>query len=470
MAALGSLALASPSIAASPDADRPIGAVNLKPIAIENVSVVPMSEGGGVIERATVVIEAGRIVSLNGPVPKGATRVNGRGKWLIPGLADMHVHLPSDSSMGPPKYPTEGPTMFFDTQDIMTPYIANGVTQVLNLDAVAASVGQRNEIAKGTVLGPHIALAGVINGGRGRGRIANSPADGRQAVRDVRAEGYDFVKVYSDLDVATFTAIVDEARKLGMKVVGHIPEAFEGQLDKAFIPGFDLVAHAEEFSKQSADFTDADAVRFAQLAKRNGTWVSPTLVVMRWIASQTRSLDEMNANPQLQYMHPLLQSKWIKANRYHANSSPKLISYFDRMVEFHQRLVRALKAEGVPMVAGTDAMTSAVVSGFSLHEEIELLVGAGLTTEEALASATRLPAVWLGVDGDRGTIAPGKRADLVLLDANPLDDIRNARRISGVFLSGRYLSHRILDAKMADLARRNTAGRDQWDWNKVTKR
>ena len=204
---------------------------------IEHVNVLPMTEKGEVMADKIVVIENGRITSLGGIVPKGARRLNGKGKWLIPGLADMHVHLLSDGSPRPPKYPTEAPTMFFDTQDIMTPYIANGVTQLVNLDAVPASVGQRNEIASGKIIGPNIALAAVINGGDGRGRIANTPADGRQTVRNIKAEGYDFVKVYSDLDVATFSAIVDEANTQGMKVLGHIPEAFEGQLERHLCRG-----------------------------------------------------------------------------------------------------------------------------------------------------------------------------------------------------------------------------------------
>jgi imidazolonepropionase-like amidohydrolase len=110
-----------------------------------------------------------------------------------------------------------------------------------------------------------------------------------------------------------------------------------------------------------------------------------------------------------------------------------------------------------------------VVGGFSLHEELELLVGAGLTNEEALASATRLPAIWLGVDRDRGTIEAGKRADLLLLDADPLIDVANTRRIAGVFLDGKWLSRRTLDGMMADLARRNEATKDQFDWNVMTK-
>jgi imidazolonepropionase-like amidohydrolase len=443
---------------------------NQPAIVIEHVTVVPMTENGAAVPDATVVIDKGRITSINGPVPKGAKRISGKGKWLIPGLMDMHVHLPNDDQLPVETPRGDPPRVDFGTQDIMTPYVANGVTQILNMDSTPASVGQRNEVESGRVTGPHMALAAVVDGRRPEGRIANNPSDARQMVRDVQAEGYNFVKVYSRLNVETFLAIIDEANKRKIKVLGHIPKAFEGQLDKAFVPGFGMVAHAEEFSKHSDDFDDADAVRFAKLAKQSGTWVTPNLVAMRWIASQARSLEEVKANPDTVYMHPLLQSKWIKFNQYNRDlSMPKTVAYLDRMVEFHRRLVRALRAEGVPMVAGTDTLLSGVVSGFSLHDELELLVGAGLTNEEALAAATRLPALWLGVDGDRGTVAVGKRADLVLLDADPLSNVANTRRIAGVFLNGRYLDRKKLDAMMADLAKRNKAGRERFDWDRLSK-
>lgn len=434
-------------------------------IVIENVTVVPMTTNSTVVRDATVVIDKGWIVSLQGPAPDGAKRIDGKGKWLIPGLTDMHVHVPTDGLPRARKYPTEAPTIFFDTQDIMTPYIANGVTQILNLDARPEAFGQRNQVESGAVFGPHMALAAVINGGDSPvGIKANTPSDGRQAVRDAKAEGYEFIKVYSELNVETFTAIVDEARKVGLKAVGHIPEAFQGKLESAFVPNFAMVAHAEEFSKHSKDFTTEDAKHYAELAKRNGTWLTPTMTVMRWIASQTHSMDELRASPTLQYVHPLLQSKWLTANRYNRNASPKLAAYFDRMVEFHVRLVREFKAAGVPIVAGTDTLTSGVVAGFSLHDELEMLVGAGLTPEEALASSTRLAAVWLGVDADRGTVEVGKRADLVLLDANPLVNIANTRKIAGVSVNGRWADRATLDAMLADLSRRNTAAKDQYDW------
>lgn len=443
---------------------------NEQPVTvIEHVTVVPMTVNGAVLHDATVVIEKDRIVALQGPVPAGARRIDGKGKWLIPGLTDMHVHVEADGYMRPKKYPTEAPSVFFDTQDIMTPYIANGVTQIFNLDAQPGAFAQRNQVEKGQVFGPHMALAAVINGGQSQGRIAETPSDGRQAVRSAKAEGYEFIKVYSGLNVETFAAIVDEANKQGLKTVGHIPEAFEGKLESAFVPNFGMIAHAEEFSKHSADFSDEDAKRFAAMAKRNGTWVTPTLTVMKWIASETRSLDELRASPYLQYVHPLLQSKWLVANRYNKNSTPELTAYFERMVEFHTRLVRALKAAGVPIVAGTDTLTSGVIAGFSMHDELELLADAGLTNEEALASATRLPAVWLGVDGDRGTIEIGKRADLVLLDADPLADTANVRKIAGVFINGRWADRARLDGMLADLSRRNTANKDRFNWNPPAK-
>jgi imidazolonepropionase-like amidohydrolase len=468
--ALGLVAILGLTGASTPPAWPNPATVNQQPVVIENVSVVPMTDNETVIRNATVVIEQGRITAIDGPVPHGATRISGKGKWLIPGLIDMHVHLPSDDQL--PVEPQRGdpPRVDWGTQDIMTPYIANGVTQVLNMDAVPASVGQRNEIESGRVWGPHMALAAVVDGKRREGRIANTPADGRQMVRDLQAEGYNFVKVYWRLDVDTFLAIVDEASKRKIKVIGHIPKAFTGQLDKAFVPGFGMVAHAEEFSKHSEKFADADAARFAKLARQSGIWVTPNLIAMRWIASQARSLDELKSSPHNAYMHPLLQSKWVKANQYNRDlSKPSTVAYLDRMVEFHRRLVRAFKAEGVPMVAGTDALLSAVVPGFSLHDELEMLVQAGLTPPEALAAATRVPAEWLEVSGDRGTIAVGKRADLVLLDADPLADIANTRRIRGVFLSGRYLRSARLDAMMADLAKRNTAGLERFDWDKLPK-
>lgn len=424
-----------------------------------------MTMENNIIKNAIVVVKNNKILSINDSVSDKARSIDGKGKWLIPGLIDMHVHNLADINLSS-NYPTKGATLFTDTQDFMLLYLANGVTSVFELSARAEHFGQRNEIIKGKAIGPRIALAFLIDGGNGSGNIANTPEEGRQTVRIAKAQGYEFIKVYSGLNVETFKAIVDEAMKQGMKVVGHIPNVFRGRLEDAFVPNFGMVAHAEEFSKQSKELRTDDAQRFAQLAKKNGTWLTPTLTTMEWIANQTHSLDGIRKLPSIKYVHPLMQSKWLYSNHYNNETDPKRIARIDSMVGFHLRLVKAFNDAGVPIVAGTDAGVSGVVWGFSLHDEIELLVKAGLTAEESLAAATRLPATWLGIEDKIGTVQAGKYADLILLDANPLDDISNTRKIAGVFVNGRWVSKKEIDKMLFDLEKKNASnlGQEKFDW------
>ena len=433
--------------------------------AVTNVNIITMTPENKIIENATVVIKDKKILSINSPIPNGAKLINGKDKWLIPGLIDMHVHNLADINFGS-SYPTKGANAFTNTQDFMLLYIANGVTTAFELSARPEHFGKRNEIIKGNVTGPRIALAFLIDGGEGSGNIANTPADGRQTVRIAKAQGYEFIKVYSGLNSETFKAIVDEAAKQGMKVVGHIPNTFKEKLEDAFVPNYAMVAHAEEYAKQTENYSDEDAKRFAQLAKKNGTWLTPTLTTMVRIGEQVRSLDGIINLPSLKYVHPLMQSKWLGSNNYNTGTGPGRISYIDKLAYFNIRLVRAFKEAGVPIVAGTDSGVSGVVWGFSLHDELELLVGAGLTTQEALASATRLPAAWLGIEDKIGTVETGKYADLILLDANPLENISNTRKISGVFVNGQWVDKVKIDTMLSDLAKRNTLDRSKYDWKK----
>ncbi|MGN6490696.1 MAG: amidohydrolase family protein [Agriterribacter sp.] len=424
-----------------------------------------MTAENSIITNASVVIENKKIQSINKAIPVNAKIIDGKGKWLIPGLIDMHVHNLADINFSA-NYPTKGATLFADTQDFMLLYIANGVTTAFELTGRAEHFGQRNEIIKGEVIGPRIALAFLIDGGDGSGNIANTPSDGRQTVRIAKAQGYEFIKVYSHLNIETYKAIVDEAKQHGMKVLGHIPDVFRGRLEEAFVPHFDMVAHAEEYAKQSKTLSDDDIQHFVKIAKKNGTWLTPTLITMEWIASQTHSLDSLRNLSTLKYVHPLMQSKWLYSNNYNRETDPKRVDRIDQMLDFNKRLVKAFKQANIPIVAGTDAGVSGLVWGFTLHDEIELLVKAGLTTEEALAAATRLAATWLEIGDKIGTVEVGKFADLVLLDANPLDNIQNTRKIAGVFVNGRWVDKNKIDSMLADLAKRNNIDKNKYDWKK----
>lgn len=434
--------------------------------AIKNVSVITMTASSAVIENATVVISNNLIQSINETIPKNAKIIDGKGKWLIPGLIDMHVHLPSDFNFGK-RFPTQLPDLAFNTQDIMTPYIANGVTTLLDLNSNTNHIVQKKEIEKGYVVGPRMALAALIDGGEGQGRNVNNPEDGRQAVRSAKVEGYDFIKVYAYLNIETYKAIIDEANKQQLKVIGHIPDAFKGNLKDAFVKGFGMVAHAEELTNYAVEYNEQEAKAMATHMKENGTWLSPTLITMEMILSQVKSLNELKALPSLQYVHPLLQSKWLTANKYNKMSSSENIAHFEKYVKFNLLLVNACKKAGVPIVAGTDAGTSSVVSGFAIHDELELLVKAGLTNEEALKSATTLAAQWLAIDKQIGSIETGKFADLILLDGNPLTDIKNTRKIAGVFVNGNWLDKTKINAMLTDLAIRYTADKNKFDWKTI---
>ena len=304
----------------------------------------------------------------------------------------------------------------------------------------------------------------MIDGGKGQGRRANNAEDGRQAVRIAKADGYEFIKVYSELNIETFNAIIDEANKQGLKTIGHIPEAFQGKLKNAFVPHFGMIAHAEELAKHAVKFNEVEAKEMAEMLKKNDTWLCPTLITMEWILKQVRSLDDTKALPTLKYVHPLLQSKWLTANKYNSWSDAETIVKFENMVKFNNYLVKACKQLGVPIVAGTDAGTSSVVPGFTMHDELELFVAAGLTPQEALASATRLSANWLGIESMVGTIEKDKLADMILLEANPFDNIKNTRTISGVFINGKYIDKQKIDTALSELAKWNNANRDKYDW------
>lgn len=434
------------------------------PLLIEHVTVLPMTEGWTPMNDVTVLVEGGRI-SLIDPAnraraPRGARRLDGRGRFLMPGFTDMHTHLQNDRLMRIWTGDQTIPDGSVNLEDALLPYLANGVTQIFNLTAMPEAVGQSVEIESGRALGPHIANAPMVDGSPpmwplGMTRGAATPEDGRQTVRDLAADGYRFVKVYSKLSLETFSAIVDEARKHSMRVVGHIPQREQGITDKFFQPGYDLVAHAEEFAQQTLPPAPDLIPRYVEMSKRNGTWLTATLTTDDRIVEQMRDPESVQRRAELKYLSPGEYRVVLHDNPYQKGVDAARIRYVQDVVDFNRRLIPAFVAAGIPVLTGTDSPVPGIVPGFSLHDEFEALAKAGMNNRQVLDATTRLPAQWLGTSGDRGTIEPGKRADLVLLDANPLDDIGNTRRIRAVIVGGRLLERDELDRRLATLAARN---------------
>ena len=435
-----------------------LGADRANSVVITDVTVLPMTRGSSVLRNRSVLVTGGRIARIAQASvfkgPAGVAVIDGRGKYLMPGLADMHIHMENDEILAK-IYPGKAPVGVFKTADLSLPYVANGVLQLFNLSASPAAMAQRDEIESGRVVGPHMALAVMIDGNpplQPMANVAMTPEAGRKLVKDAATGGFEAIKTYTNLDLATFNAVVDEARTKHLKVLGHLPLREKDRTAELLQPGFGMVAHAEEYAYQTPK-VDTEAIpRFTSLAKRTGTWLITTVKLNERIVEQTETIDSLKSRPEMRYVNPFTYQSWTQQNSYAASADklPKRKS----VVAFNAKLVASFHGAGVPMVVGTDSMVSGIVPGFALHDELEALAKLGLPNGSILAAATRAPAEYLGVIKDRGTVEVGKRADLLLLEADPLSDVANTRKIAAVILSGKVYPRSELDREMAALARR----------------
>ena len=303
----------------------------------------------------------------------------------------------------------------------------------------------------------------------------SSPNEGRAAVRDLKAKGADFIKVLSRLDRESYFAIADESKKQGMTFVGHVPNALHARevsvagqksIEHIFYSNltFDCSAREAELRKKSAEarakrddagaaaardeanasFSQEKAEALWQIFVRNKTWVVPTLVAIRTVAHQRELARSEPAG--LAYLPPALRRIW-SPNEIEKQASPQAEKWYRAQFENDLKLAHSMHAAGVQMMAGSDSLDPFNFPGPSLHEELKLLTEAGFTPLQALRAATSKPAEFFNATGvgGWGTIQAGKTADLVLLDADPLADIANTRKIAAVILGGRFLGRANLD-------------------------
>lgn len=240
-------------------------------------------------------------------------------------------------------------------------------------------------------------------------------------------------------------------------MAGHLIGRGTGITERLFIRGFGLVAHLQEYAQHGATLSDEQIRSLAQMTLRNGTWVVTTLSADQRLVRTLRDPKSLQDWPHSELVHPLMHDFWVNDNRMLQDRSAERVARFERIATDSARLLRAFFAAGVPLVAGTDTPMPRQTAGFALHDELEAMAAEGMPNLAVLRSATSLPAQWLGVAGDRGTVEEGKRADLLLLGADPLADVANTRRIEAVILGGRFMPRATLDAMLQSLAGRYRA-------------
>lgn len=445
------------------------GALDTTAYAISNVNVVPMT-GDTVLRAHTVVVRDGRIASVapaGDADVAGLRTIDGAGRWLAPGLADMHTHLFSD---GEEVHDSAGPAEL----GVM---LANGVTAARLMIGTPEQLALRAGVRDGTIPGPQLWLASPHLAGRAFDHNAiavTTPDAARAAVRQVAGAGYDFVKITLFVERPVYDAIVDEARRRGIRVVGHvdplvgIARALETGQQLEHLDSYLEAALAESAPSRTsltqqhvfppANWASMDHVSDARLdslagaTARAGAWIGPTNHVFTSAFAIGPTMDEVRARPDWDYWPPETRAGYARAHASYwapATAAQRTPARRARYVAARDRLLKAMHDSGVRIIAGSDTPEWFNAYGFALPRELQSYVRAGLTPYQALRTATVNPAAWLQAGDEWGTIEPGKRADLVLLHADPLDDVAHLAEIDAVAIGGRWLDRAALDALLA---------------------
>jgi len=429
-------------------------------IVFTNVNVIPMDEER-VLSDQTVIIRDGRINKVGSTslikVPSGAIEIDGTGQYLIPALSDMHVHMIGldYNLLFPPQAQFTAEDL--DYNKILFPYVANGVAIVATMTALEDQLTLRDQIAQGEVLGPRLILNRMIDAPEKAfpepvAVWVDDAASARQAVLDAKEAGYDGIKAYGFLNRESYDSILATAKEVGLPVNGHIP--VELSVEHVLEAGQNHIVHVEEVTRVAqGDFSPERIDYFAGIIAASDTWVSPTLVTTRKILALFDDPEKEFARPEMRYaQHPMEQAFMsFLLNRYMSMPEEHRQGIRDGFEQFGLPLTRALLDKGVKMLTGTDTGLPALVSGFALHDELEELVAAGLTPYQALRASTTNPFEFLGELEEAGTIEVGKLANLVLLEANPLENISNTQRIAGVMIQNRWLSKVEIKAGMDEV-------------------
>ena len=433
--------------------------------AFTNVSVLAM-DGERLLPDQTVIVRGDRIESI-GPaskvtIPSGAMRIDGRGKYLMPGLAEMHAHVMDSRAQG-----NADETL---NKDILLLYVANGITSIRAMLGTPNQLVLRERIDRGEILGPSMWVgAPSINGSSAP--TADSAA---KLVRRHKAAGYDFIKLHGGLTNASYDSMAANARAAGLTWAGHVSR--DVGVERTISSGQSTIEHLDGylFGVRSTGAGDPgnvgdsirsiDETRFPSLVhatKVAGTWNTPTMSLYLNIFNRAESPEAMAERPEMKYWMKSGVAGWVRGMKSRilsdANTgiSPEVAA---RQLELRRKFLKALADSGAPLLMGTDSPQLFMVPGFSLHREIAEMAAAGMRPYQIYETGTRNVARYvsgaLKQDGRFGTIVAGNRADLVLLDANPLSSVANLTLRAGVMVRGRWLPKAEIDRQLSELAAR----------------
>ncbi|MGI8843240.1 MAG: amidohydrolase family protein [Gemmatimonadaceae bacterium] len=409
--------------------------------AFVGATVLPM-DSERALENHTVLVRGDRIVEV-GPaasvqVPAGARRIDASGKFIIPGLAEMHGHVP----------PPNAPAAFID--DVLFLYVSNGITTVRGMLGAPNQLELRRRANSGEMIAPTLYLAGPSF----NGNSVSGPEQAAQMVREQKAAGWDLLKIHPGLTLDEYDAMARTAKEVGIRFGGHVPQ--EVGLLHALEMGQETVDHLDGYMEYlNADQGPVAEESLRAISRRTkdaGAWVVPTMVLWETLMG-VPELAELTAFPELRYMPANTVEQWTRMHRDRL-ASPQVNRATGRaLAENRKRLLDVMQDEGVMILMGTDAPQQFSVPGFSLHREMSLMVDAGMTPHEVLTSGTLNVGRYFENADKFGTIAAGQRADLILLDADPVADIGNVAKQAGVMVRGRWLPKAEIDRRLDEIAK-----------------
>ncbi len=430
---------------------------------IENVGVITMDNDGKVLQGRTVFIKDDRIVRITttdqAEIPETASRIDGEGKFLIPGLSEMHAHIPS------------GDAEQDYVEDVLFLYLSNGITTIRGMLGEPSHLDLRKQAAQNEIVSPRI----YTSGPGFSGESVDSTEHARQRVRDQHEAGYDFLKIFPGLTLEEYNAIAEEANDVGIEFSGHIPASVG--LEKAIEAGQTTIDHLDKYMEALAgDTLDTEEVEdpgviyfgmhavpyvdrnripeVSEMTAEGGTWNVPTQALLEHVLG-TESPDELAERPEFQYMPDETIEQWISSKQSITENEIYTEELAQEYLQLRRDMIKALHDAGAGLLLGSDAPQIFNVPGFSVHHELRYIVNSDLTPYQALRTGTYNTARYWDDLENSGTIAEGKVADMVLLESNPLDDISNSADIAGVMYRGNWLAGEDIDKGLESIAEKH---------------